>query len=204
MFVCYVRYYFLHFRFAELFKKYRKEVSPHCKLVFVSFLRTQHATGQMVNELHGEGIHDNLIQFKLDQSRPDLTKLDKLFGLLSTETSDFEEQICEMMINMEKDGLCDTFKKLQLERDGSTGMTADTATSASGGGDAVPVPRDAWGDGTTPSGANSAVVAPIVATAAAPEGVSSSAAQQASADDWCVVDTTGDEISVTADTKDAT
>lgn len=54
----------------------------------MSFLRDPNRKGKMVSELEGLGITP--IQFKLDTSRPDLTKLDTLLGLLSAESSQFK------------------------------------------------------------------------------------------------------------------
>jgi hypothetical protein len=60
-------------------------------LVFVSFLRSQHAEGQMVKELDEMGV--KYMQFKFSQDMPDLTKLDTMLGLLSAESASFEEQV---------------------------------------------------------------------------------------------------------------
>ena len=51
-------------RFDELFDKYYKEVHP-ARLVFVSFLRSQHAEGQMVSDLVKRGYQP--LQFKFHQ-----------------------------------------------------------------------------------------------------------------------------------------
>jgi hypothetical protein len=72
--------------FSQLFYKYYKEVYP-CRLVMVSFLENLQEKGRMVKALESFGI--NPIQFILDAKRPDLTKLDKLLGLLCSETSFF-------------------------------------------------------------------------------------------------------------------
>ena len=102
-------------RFAELFKKYREEVHP-ARLGVVSFLYNQHNTGYMVNELRSIGITDNVMQFKFDQNRPDLTKLDKLFGLLSSsETDTFEEQVKQMEVDMAAGGMGALFEKLNVK-----------------------------------------------------------------------------------------
>ncbi|XP_078618031.1 uncharacterized protein LOC144885788 [Branchiostoma floridae x Branchiostoma japonicum] len=90
------------YRFAPLFKKYSEEVYP-AKMVFVSFLRGQHAEGQMVNELKNQGLDP--LQFKLDSSRPDLTKLDNLLGLLSMESKSFDEEVTEMEEVLTQQGL---------------------------------------------------------------------------------------------------
>lgn len=46
----------------------------------------------MVNSLRNMGI--DVLQFRLDANRPDLTKLDTLLGLLSSESSYFPKQVC--------------------------------------------------------------------------------------------------------------
>eukprot|EP00057_Strongylocentrotus_purpuratus_P018892 XP_011673366.1 PREDICTED: uncharacterized protein LOC579550 isoform X1 [Strongylocentrotus purpuratus] len=79
------------YRFQALFKKYREEVYSDAKLVFISFLRSQHAPGQMVSLLTADGIHP--MQFKFSRDRPDLTKLDSVLGLLSTSTGDFKKKV---------------------------------------------------------------------------------------------------------------
>ncbi|XP_066264746.1 uncharacterized protein [Branchiostoma lanceolatum] len=90
------------YRFAPLFKKYSEEVYL-AKMVFVSFLRGQHAEGQMVNALKLQGFDP--LQFKLDSSRPDLTKLDNLLGLLSMGSKSFDEQVTEMEELLTQKGL---------------------------------------------------------------------------------------------------
>ena len=67
----------------------------------------------MVRELEGEGFKP--LMFKLDGSRPDLTKLDKLFGLLSSDTSTFTDEVGEMEAKIRMDGLLNTYKSLKLE-----------------------------------------------------------------------------------------
>lgn len=57
----------------------------------MSFLPDQHALGPMVESLKQAGFKP--LQFKLDQTKPDLTKLDKLFGLMSSRCGTFEEQL---------------------------------------------------------------------------------------------------------------
>ncbi|XP_046353942.2 uncharacterized protein LOC124133554 [Haliotis rufescens] len=93
--------------FAELYKKYHDEVFP-AKLVFMSFLESQHAKGKMVTELQEAGFHP--LQFKLEEDRPDLTKLDNLFGLLSSDSASFKDEITEMQKNITKLGLGKFFK----------------------------------------------------------------------------------------------
>ena len=97
------------FRFAPLFKKYHTEVYP-AKLVFVSFLRSQHATGQMIRELNQEGFSP--LQFVFDNSRPDLSKLDNLFGLLSSESQSFDDEVKAVEQEINTRGIGEVFRKL--------------------------------------------------------------------------------------------
>jgi len=76
--------------FAQLFYKYHKEVYP-AKIVFVSFLENPLEKGRMVKSLENLGIVP--LQFRLDSHRPDLTKVDTLLGLLSSECSFFSVQV---------------------------------------------------------------------------------------------------------------
>ena len=103
---------FLHnsFRFAELYEKYCKEVYP-ARLVFVSFLCYQHAPGQMVPALRNLG--HNPLQFRLEGSRPDLSKLDNLFGLLSADSASFDEELAAAEQRIRKDGLASIFGALK-------------------------------------------------------------------------------------------
>ncbi|KAK2158796.1 hypothetical protein LSH36_164g11008 [Paralvinella palmiformis] len=106
-------------RFANMFQKYRQEVSPNCRLVFVSFLRRQHATGYMVQQLKECGIEEGIIQFKFDQSRPDLSKLDRMIGLLSAETDAFDVQVGKMKAEIVERGIANRLSELWAEPDRS-------------------------------------------------------------------------------------
>ncbi|XP_060069776.1 serine/arginine repetitive matrix protein 2-like [Ylistrum balloti] len=75
--------------FADLFEKYHAEVYP-AKLVFVSFL-AQHQRGEMCTRLMEKGF--NPLQFVLNSDRPDLTKLEKLFGILASDSTSFTEEL---------------------------------------------------------------------------------------------------------------
>nr|KAG5704322.1 hypothetical protein BaRGS_012631 [Batillaria attramentaria] len=99
-------------RFAPLYKMYCDEVYP-ARLVFVSFLRSQHASGQMVNELKGLGY--NPLQFRLEGTRPDLSKLDNLFGLLSAASATFDEELEETEKKIKTDGVAKVFDALKKE-----------------------------------------------------------------------------------------
>ena len=67
----------------------------------------------MVNELRAAGYEPQ--QFKLDQSRPDLDKLDTLFGLLSSETSSFQEQVQDMEVELSREGIQKVFEALTIK-----------------------------------------------------------------------------------------
>lgn len=75
-----------------LYKRYLDEVAPDCTAVFVSFLPKDTMKGRMVAALEALGVR-KIIQFRLDSTRPDLTKLDTLLGILASESSYFPEQI---------------------------------------------------------------------------------------------------------------
>ena len=72
--------------FAECFSRYEKEVSPGCRVTFVSFLADMNAEGQMVAELRALGYGGTVEQFKLHRERPDLTKTDALLAVMSAQT----------------------------------------------------------------------------------------------------------------------
>lgn len=79
---------FGEYYFPHLFKKYYEEVYP-AKVVFVSFLDSAATAkkGRMVTALEAMGI--DVMTFRLDGARPDLTKLDTLLGILSSENANF-------------------------------------------------------------------------------------------------------------------
>lgn len=80
------------------------------KLVFVSFLHSQHAQGQMVNKLKTLGY--NPLVFKFHNSQPDLTKLDKMFGALSEEATALKDEIEEMETEIKTKGLQKVFNNI--------------------------------------------------------------------------------------------
>jgi len=84
---------FKNYFFPELFLKYYQEVYP-AKLVLVSFLENPNSKGRMIRSLENMGLE--IIQFRLDGKRPDLTKMDSLLGLLSSESSFFPTQVTEL------------------------------------------------------------------------------------------------------------
>lgn len=97
------------YNFRSLFKLYHKEVYPS-RLVFVSFLHSQHAEGQMVGPLKQDGY--DVLQFKLDHARPDLTKLNNLVGQLALGSQDFDTQVTELETQLRNEGLQSAFEKL--------------------------------------------------------------------------------------------
>ena len=76
--------------FAQLFYKYCMEVFP-ARLVFISFLEDLKVKGRMVQALESFGIVP--LQFKLDAKRPDLTKMDSVLGILSSESNVFPQYV---------------------------------------------------------------------------------------------------------------
>ena len=52
--------------------------------------------------------------FKFHQSAPDLTKLDSLFGLLSAESSNFDDQLSEVEKEIRAHGMSAVFEKLSV------------------------------------------------------------------------------------------
>ncbi len=63
--------------FAQLFYKYYTEICP-ARLVMVSFLENPNNKGRMVRALESFGIVP--LQFRLDATRPDLSKVSKNRG----------------------------------------------------------------------------------------------------------------------------
>ncbi|KAK7101600.1 uncharacterized protein [Littorina saxatilis] len=99
------------YSFADLYQKYCEDVYP-ARLVFVSFLRSQHAAGQMVSALQTKGYKP--LEFRLEGSRPDLSKLDNLFGLLSADSADFDDELAIAEQRIKTEGIAkvyDTLKK---------------------------------------------------------------------------------------------
>jgi hypothetical protein len=89
--------------FSELFAKYEKEISPGCRLTFVSFLADLNSEGQMVSELRVMGYAPE--QFKLHRSRPDLTKTDALLAVMSANTTEVAKERTAMQAALRSDGL---------------------------------------------------------------------------------------------------
>mmetsp|Transcript_78590 Transcript_78590/g.118193 ORF Transcript_78590/g.118193 Transcript_78590/m.118193 type:complete len:583 (-) Transcript_78590:91-1839(-) len=80
--------------FDEMFEAYVKEVYPHAKVYFISFI-AQTDPGHMVQLLEKRGLGERVKQFKFDPRLPDLSKLSSLLGMLAMELDDG---------NMEEDG----------------------------------------------------------------------------------------------------
>lgn len=99
--------------FDALFKKYYEEVYP-AKLVFVSFFSYQQSKGHMVPKLQDLGFKP--LRFVFDLNRPDLTKLDKLFGMLATGTSNFDDEISELENVIKTNGLAKAFERVGLQK----------------------------------------------------------------------------------------
>jgi len=103
-------------RFFELFMKYRAEVYP-AKLVFVSFLSHQHAQGQMYTQFKNANVPD-VLQFKFNRERPDLTKIDNLLGLLSTGSStSFDTNLEPLQAEFEQNGIESVITRLVTKQD---------------------------------------------------------------------------------------
>jgi U-box domain len=124
--------------FAQLFYRYYSEVYP-AKLVFVSFLDDMSKKGRMVQALESFGIAP--LQFRLDATRPDLTKVDSLLGILASETEHFST-LSHTLASLLDDGadLRDVVHKLRAgfgrAGDGAAaGVPAAAAASSSSAGD---------------------------------------------------------------------
>jgi len=70
--------------FAKLFKRYKEEISPECKVFLVSFLEVGDE-GKIKESLDAEGIPCE--QFRLAPDRPDTSKFDALLGRITLETT---------------------------------------------------------------------------------------------------------------------
>lgn len=80
--------------FHTLFSRYAQRVYP-AKLVFVSFLENPGTKkGRMVTALERMGF--DVLQFRLDGKRPDLTKLEDILGLLASDSANFAKTIVDV------------------------------------------------------------------------------------------------------------
>ena len=66
----------------------------------------------MVSKLNKMGYEP--LQFKFHQSAPDLTKLDSLFGLLSAESSSFDDQLNDVEKAIRAHGMSAVFEQLSI------------------------------------------------------------------------------------------
>lgn len=110
-----------------MFFRYYHEVHP-ARLVFVSFLERTQQQGRMVQALTEFGIE--VLQFRLDQTRPDLTKLDALIGLLSAETGYFATQTNAMAEALRSGGLASLVDARELEAARRAAAEAEQRASA--------------------------------------------------------------------------
>jgi len=113
--------------FPALFLQYYQEIYP-AKIVFVSFLENPSEKGRMVKSLENMGIE--VLQFRLDGNRPDLTKMDTLLGLLSSESSFFGKQVKELAGLFQSKGFDSLVHRLRNppQRISSTTTTTTTST----------------------------------------------------------------------------
>jgi len=94
-----------------MFQRYHDEVYP-AKIVFVSFFRNQTNRGHMLPKLEARGFKP--LRFVFDLNRPDLTKLDKLFGMLATGATGFNEEIAEMEGKIKLQGLAEALENMEI------------------------------------------------------------------------------------------
>lgn len=80
------------------------------KLIFVSFL-PQNKQGDMVDSLRALGFCP--LQFKFDGTRPDLSKLDNLFALQSTETAIFQDDVEKLEKRMTVEGIAAVYQDIE-------------------------------------------------------------------------------------------
>lgn len=66
----------------------------------------------MVRELKNKGFEP--LQFKFHREQPDLTKLDKLFGLMSTETATFDQEINRLETKFKLEGITKMFEGITM------------------------------------------------------------------------------------------
>ncbi len=98
-------------RFYDLFMEYRQNVYP-ATLIFVSFLNSQHSNGDMYKDFLKNQVED-VMQFKFDRSRPDLTKLDGILGSICSKSSEsFAGLVEKIESEIKTIGLIQTFDRL--------------------------------------------------------------------------------------------
>lgn len=100
-------------KFFELFMEYRKLVYP-ASLIFVSFLGHQHNEGQMYREFKRENVSD-VLQFKFDRSRPDLSKLDSILGsLCSKDSQSFNGYVEQIESRLKTSSIAEIIQNLKI------------------------------------------------------------------------------------------
>ena len=95
-----------------LYARYVRDVAPDCTAVFISFLGGGTEKGRMVAALEALGV-SRVIQFRLEGSRPDLSKLDTILGLLAAESSAFEHQVHVLEESLEAGGIPAVMERLK-------------------------------------------------------------------------------------------
>lgn len=101
-------------KFYDLFMKYRESVYP-AALIFISFLDHQHDIGQMYKEFVDNKI-PNVLQFKFDRARPDLTKLDSILGkLCSNSTTTFSNDVDRIESMIKENDIGTVFNSLNIK-----------------------------------------------------------------------------------------
>jgi len=98
--------------FSGLFKKYYHEVYP-ARLIFISFIG-QTDQGQMVKELKTVAPEIKVLQFRFNGSRPDLSKLDNVFGLLSSESEAFSKELDEFSALVNEEDISLMLQKIKV------------------------------------------------------------------------------------------
>lgn len=101
--------------FFDLFMEYRRSVYP-AALIFVSFLHSQHEQGQMYRAFVREQVED-VLQFKFDRARPDLTKLDSILGSICSRSSrTFAGHVEQLEANIKESAMLeDALKRTSLQ-----------------------------------------------------------------------------------------
>ena len=94
-----------------MFKKYHEEVYP-ASLVFISFIGW--GSHEMVNELKLRFPEFKPMCFDFSERRPDLTRLDHVFGSLSIKTQDFGTEIDQLEKQLAEKGLSDVLQNIKL------------------------------------------------------------------------------------------
>ena len=71
-----------YFNFAQLFRKYRYNINPKTKIMFISFLEKSTIKGRMVNSIEKNIPGCVVKQYRLDGHLPDLSKFSELLGMV--------------------------------------------------------------------------------------------------------------------------